>query len=134
MSELTAYDPEIAPNAQAWLELDEQERISLAEKFHRKARISLPNAKAHAALHAVVENQLALGVGCVVRAIPRLVSQGLSRHDAVHAVASVVTEMLYERARSDATDTPEVVTARYEAAVERLSARGWFEKYRAPRC
>jgi hypothetical protein len=133
MSASTDYDPEIAPDAVSWLELDEQERIVLAERFHRTARIGLPNARVHAALHAIVENQVALGVDAVVRAMQRLVDQGLSRHDAVHAVASVLTDQLYEQARLDSRDTPEVLNARYEAAVERLTASAWLTKYRAPR-
>jgi predicted transcriptional regulator len=101
----------------------------LAEKFHRRAKVELPSVTAHAALHAIVENQLALGLGCVVRAAPRLVSQDLSRHDAIHAVASVLAEHLHEQATAQAPDTAEVVQARYEAAVERLNAKDWLAKY-----
>jgi hypothetical protein len=131
MDTLPAYDPEIQPNAEAWLELDEQERISLAERFHRRAKIDLPNVKAHAVFHAIVENQFALGVESVVRAIPRLVKQGLSRHDAVHAIASVLADQLYEQANAKTEDTAEVVQARYNSAVERLTAKEWHAKYGA---
>ena len=34
---MTKYDPERAPNPEEWLELDEQERIILAEQYHRRA-------------------------------------------------------------------------------------------------
>lgn len=131
MDTLPAYDPEIQPNAEAWLELDEQERIALAETFHRRARIKLPNVNAHATFHAIVENQIALGLECVVLAVPRLVKQGLSRHDAIHAIASVLAEHLYEQANSKTEDMPEVVQARYDAAVERLNAKEWLAKYGA---
>jgi hypothetical protein len=131
MDTLPAYDPEIQPNAEAWLELDEQERISLAEIFHRRAKIDVPNVKAHAVFHAIVENQCALGVESVVRAIPRLIKQGLSRHDAVHAIASVLADHLYEQASTKTEDTAEVVQARYDSAVERLTAKEWLAKYGA---
>ncbi len=131
MDTLPAYDPEIQPNAEAWLELDEQERISLAERFHRRAKIDVPNVKAHAVFHAIVENQFALGVESVVRAIPRLMKQGLSRHDAVHAIASVLADQLYEQANAKTEDTAEVVQARYDSAVERLTAKEWHAKYGA---
>lgn len=131
MDTLPSYDPDIQPNAESWLELDEQERISLAVNFHRRAGIDLPNVKAHATFHAIVENQIALGVECVVRAIPRLMNQGLSRHDAVHAVASVLADQLYEQANLSMEDTAEVVNARYQSAVERLTAKAWFAKYGA---
>jgi hypothetical protein len=55
------YDPIKAPTPEEWLALDEQERIILAEDYHRRARIRLPNATLHATMHAVVENQIALG-------------------------------------------------------------------------
>jgi hypothetical protein len=42
------YDPDQTPNAQEWLALDAQERISLAEKYHRAARSKLPNVTVHA--------------------------------------------------------------------------------------
>lgn len=132
MDALHDYDPDVQPNADAWLELDEQERISLAERFHLRAKVDLPNVKAHAVFHAIVENQLALGVEAVVRAFPRLLKQGLSRHDAVHAIASVLADHLYEQANAKAEDTAEVMNARYESAVERLTAKEWFTKHGAP--
>ena len=60
-----------------WLALDEQLRIHLAEKFHRKARVKLPNVRAH----VIVENQIAIQHRAVVRAMERLAKQGLSRRD-----------------------------------------------------
>ena len=124
-----AYDPEIPPNAEAWLALDEQVRISLAERYHRRAKIKLPSVKAHAAFHAIVENQIAMGLGPVVRASTRLMKQGLSRHDAIHAVASVLADHLYEQANAKVEDSPEVVQSRYDAEVERLNAKEWLAKY-----
>src|SRR5579864_708030 len=53
------YNPGCAPEPESWLELDEQERIALVETYHRVARIKLPNVTAHAALHTIVENQIA---------------------------------------------------------------------------
>ena len=132
MNTSLTYDPEIQPNAEAWLAIDEQERISLAEKWHRRAKVDLPSVKAHAAFHAIVENQLALNLEPVVRAVPRLMKQGLSRHDAIHAVASVLAEHLHEQANAKIEDSAEVVQARYDAEVERLSAKEWLGKYGAP--
>ena len=131
MDTLPTYDPEVQPNAEAWLELDEQDRISLAERFHLRSKIDLPNLNAHAVFHAIVENQFALGVESVARAIPRLLNQGLSRHDAVHAVASVLADHLYEQSTANTEDTAAVVQARYDSAVERLNAKEWLAKYGA---
>ena len=77
---MNRYDPEHAPDPAEWRALDEQVRIQLAEEHHRVARIKLPNLKAHAVFHAIVENQLAENIEPVVRAMARLTAEGLSRH------------------------------------------------------
>ena len=59
------YDPNVAPDPTAWLALDEQERICLADAHHRRARTKLSNRKA---FHTIVENQIAEGGESVVRA------------------------------------------------------------------
>jgi hypothetical protein len=119
------YDPEIPPDPARWLALDEDERLILVEAFHRDARIRMPRAarRLHAGMHAVVENQLAQSDEPVVRALSRLMNQGLSRHDAVHAVASVVARHFYNAMKGDGT--PEELRAHYYAAVERLTAAEW---------
>jgi len=121
------YDPERAPDAAVWLGLAEEERIRLVEKYHRFARIKLPSRKAHAAFHVTVENQIAMGIDPVVRAMARLQAEGLSRHDSVHAIGYILSQQLYELGHAD-PKTPLAGTAqtRYEAAIERLTAKGWL--------
>jgi hypothetical protein len=119
------YNPECAPEPESWLELDEQERIALIETYHRVARIKLPNVKAHAALHAIVENQIALNLEPVVSAMGRLGKEGLTRHDAVHAIGSVVAEHLFDILKTDQNDDSATSQARYYAAVERVTAASW---------
>jgi len=122
---MEAYNPECMPEPASWLELDEQERIVLVETYHRVARIKLPNVTAHAALHAIVENQIALNLDPVVRAMHRLGKEGLTRHDAVHAIGSVVAEHLFDMLKTNQNDDAAALQARYYAAVERLSAASW---------
>jgi len=122
---MEAYNPECTPEPASWLELDEQERIVLVETYHRVARIKLPNVTAHAALHAIVENQIALNLDPVVRAMHRLGKEGLTRHDAVHAIGSVVAEHLFDMLKTNQNDDAAALQARYDAAVERLSAASW---------
>lgn len=121
------YDPEAAPITEDWLALDEDERILLAEGYHRNARIDLPKSarRLHASIHVVVENQLALNDEPVVRAFARLIKEGLSRHDAVHAIGSVVAEEIYDLLKVQ--DAPDTARARYYAAIERLTAATWRE-------
>ena len=124
------YDPEVQPEPLEWLALDQQERISLAEAHHRAARIKVPNLKAHACFHAIVENQIAEGVGwSVVRAMSRLINEGLSRHDALHAIGSVLADHLFEATHTTDKNFADTAQARYDAAVEQLTADEWRHKY-----
>ena len=126
-SAMNAYDPLKPPHSEEWLSLDEQERLDLVENFHRRARIRLPNAKMHAVFHVIVENQFALGDELPVkRTLQRLMSEGLDRHDAIHAVGSVLIGYL-----SDLVAAPEAKIGadpnpRYYAELERLAAKDWL--------
>ncbi|HVB78652.1 MAG TPA: hypothetical protein VNE82_01745 [Candidatus Binataceae bacterium] len=121
------YDPEIAPVAENWLDLDEGERLLVVEAYHRDARISMPKGarKLHASMHVIVENQLAENDEPVVRALGRLMKEGLTRHDAVHAIGSLVAVQIYDLLKQN--DRPETSPARYYAGVERLTAKTWRE-------
>jgi hypothetical protein len=120
------YDPFEAPDPQEWLALDEGERVELVEDYHRQAGIRLPNVKAHAAIHAVVENQAALGDETPVRrALHRLVSEGLDRHDAIHAIGKAFTDVMYDLMNNTAADQDTNPNPKYFAAVERLTTEGW---------
>jgi hypothetical protein len=123
------YDPEVAPNPIEWLALDEQLRIHLAEAYHRNAREKLPNLKAHAAFHAIVENQIAEGLKPVLSAMARLMKQGLTRHDALHAIGSCVADHFFEAMNTEDEDFASTAQARYSAAIERLTAEAWKRKY-----
>lgn len=118
----TFYDPEVAPDPQDWLGIDEHERIRLARRFHEEARLKLPNAKAHAVVHAAVENQVASGYRPTCRAIERLQKEGLSRHDAVHAVGTVLAQFIQEEMSAP---RPVDRQAELSAAIEALSASSW---------
>jgi hypothetical protein len=122
---IDSYDPLTAPDAEQWLALDETERIQLALDYHIRARTELPGVNAHAMLHVVVENQVALGDETPVRdKLRQLMAQGLDRHDAVHAIASVLIHHL-SRLRRD-PDAVGDVNAGYYAALKRLNARKWL--------
>ena len=92
---METYDPLNAPDVEKWLETDESDRLLMAQDYHRRARTELPNAKVHAVVHVVVENQLAESITEVVEALDRLMAAGLDRHDALHAIGSVLAEHLF---------------------------------------
>jgi hypothetical protein len=118
------YDPLKAPDPEEWLALDEQERIALAQDYHRRERIRVPNAAAHAMAHAIVENQIALGDETPVRrTAQRLMDEGLDRHEAIHAIGMVLFEFIYDLLR--APESGGNPNPPYFAAIERLTAEDW---------
>lgn len=125
----TSYNAEKAPSPTDWLELPEQERIRVVSTFHMVHRLKSGNAKAHAAIHVIVENQIAMGFGPTVRAMARLQTQGLSRHDSLHAVGSVVSGYMFEAMRKPAEADSQTLQSEINAAIERLDAESWRKEY-----
>ena len=117
------YDPEEAPNPAEWLALDEQIRIDLVAQYHRAARVRLPHLNGHAVFHVIVENQLALGEAAVIATLARLIGEGLSRHDAVHAIGSVLAEHVHDLFRDKMTEAS--FSTHYSAALAELTAARW---------
>ena len=113
---MDSYDPDRSRAAADWLELDEGERIELVSSYHRRKKIRLPNAQLHAVIHVIVENQLALGEQVVVETLARLQREGLSRHDALHAIGSVLAGDVYELMQESSEPTGDI----YRHYLERL--------------
>jgi hypothetical protein len=118
-----SYDPNAGPRSD-WLQTDEGERIELVSSYHHVKKIQLPNAQLHALIHVVVENQLALGEPVVVDTLARLQKEGLSRHDALHAIGSVLATDLYELMQ-EGTDTTGDTYRRYLDGLQKLTAKTW---------
>lgn len=89
------YDPNIAPNAPEWLELDEGQRIAAIEGHHKLAGIRSGNATVHAGVDAAVETQLAEGMPVTVETLDRLLGEGMARADAIHLLASAISEEMF---------------------------------------
>jgi hypothetical protein len=123
---MDSYNPEHAPVGNEWLEIDEDERLMLVEQYHRDARIPLPKRarRLHASIHTIVENQLALNDEPVVKALDRLMREGLTRHEALHAIGCLVREQIYDILKHN--ETPDASKARYYAAIEQLTAAAWL--------
>lgn len=119
------YDPERAPVPEDWLALDEQERIALVAAHHRRTRVKLPNRQLHAAIHVVVENQLAERIAVVEATVERLLAEGLDRHEAIHAIGSVVAEHLW-KAMNEKLRGPDPMEE-YFRRLEALTASDWLE-------
>jgi hypothetical protein len=120
---MNVYDADASPTAD-WLQLDEGERIELVSAYHRHQTVALPNPQLHAVIHVVVENQLALGEEVVVATLKRLQHEGLSRHDALHAIGSVLAENLYELMNEEDGAAGEPYR-KYLERLQKLTAQAW---------
>ena len=125
---MRAYDPLNAPDPDDWQSMDEEERMMLVMEYHREAGVELPNEQVHAVVHVVVENQVALGDEMSVQAtLKRLIREGLGRHEAIHAVGSVLMDFVQELLGDDAA--PEA-NERYNEELRKLTAAEWLESFR----
>lgn len=119
---MESYDPHQAPDPQEWTALDEAERLLLAEEYHRRKRIRLPNPRVHACMHVIVENQIAMGDELnVARTLCRLMSEGLDRHDALHAIGTVMTYHMFDMSKSKVPFNNE----KYTADLDNLTPESW---------
>jgi hypothetical protein len=126
------YDPFTEPDPEQWLALDEQERIDLVVEYHRRAGIRFPREQAHAVFHVVVESQIADAELPVRRIAQRLMSEGLDRHEAIHAIGSVLAGCINDLMRETRSDShsAEANSNRdpneaYFAELEALTAEEW---------
>jgi hypothetical protein len=118
------YDPDRHVDPDAWFESDESERIGAVKEYHRRAKVRLPNATLHATTHVIVENQVALGDAYPVKSVLfRLMDEGLSRHDAIHAIGLVLAERLFAGLREEGQ--PADLNAEYLEKLTRLTAESW---------
>lgn len=118
------YDPAREPDAGEWLALDEDERRLRVEHYHRRAGLYTGHDTVHATLHVVIESHIASDdPPAARRALERLRAEGLDRHEAIHAMGSVVAELIYDlmEGKASAPSSPDD----YGAALDRLTAEGW---------
>lgn len=119
------YDPEKPPAPDVWRGLDEDEAQLMIARHHRSPGCAHPpaaNRQLHDITHLVVENQAAAPDLPIADALVRLVAEGLTRHEAVHAVGSVMSRYLLD-ALSPETPVPDF--EQYYAAVRALTAESW---------
>ncbi len=118
------YDPYQPPAPDEWLELPEMERTTLVLVYHQTCEEELPNPTLHAAIHTTVENQIALGNETPVKAKSlKLMREGLDRHEALHAIGSVLVEYIYDLLSREASEDD--LNVRYYQALDALTAKSW---------
>ena len=97
-----AYDAARAPDVLRWNLAEELEQLAAVEEFHRLLDVHppVPSGHLHALQHAVVETHAVESGPNPTRAtLERLMRAGLSRHEAVHAVAAVMADGFWARLR-----------------------------------
>ncbi len=122
---MDSYNADEKPSARMWLNLDEFESLSIVEQYHQQIGDTAPNEMLHAMMHVVIENQLAADDPAeAARTLARLMKAGLDRHDAIHALASVQSEIMFEFVKGTGAVTDP--NQEYEQALKRLTAKGWL--------
>jgi hypothetical protein len=123
---LTKYDPDHPPDPARWLAQKEMELLDIVERYHKRAGVMLLNPRQHAALHVMVENQVALGGQTPVSAaVDRLMGEEMSRHDAIHAIGAVLDKHVH---RAHATNTPVSREAYYDD-IRALTKESWLAEF-----
>ncbi len=126
---ITTYDPMQAQDAAAWLDTPPEERVRLVTEYHAAAGMSGTGLRVHCGLHVTVENQIAQrDPPETAEKLRQLMAQGLDRHQAVHAIASVVLAHMRKMIGRTA-DRPgrEALAATYVSGLKRMNARKWLK-------
>jgi hypothetical protein len=121
------YDPDVDPDSARWLALEEAERLLQGKDHHKRHDALLANLELHVTVHVVIENQIAMGDETPTRgALERLMGEGLSRHEAVHALGSVLNDMIFAIANGACGENAERFhTDAYNDAIARITAEDW---------
>jgi hypothetical protein len=119
------YDPDAPPDTRTWLELPEAERLDAVRRHHKREKARAGSPEVHAIIHVAVETQLAEGHPAATAAMDRLLRDGLDRHEALHAIGSVLAEELFDVVKSKRQHD----AAAYARKLSALTASSWRAKY-----
>lgn len=115
------YDPEVAPDPARWLATPEADRLDAVRRHHKKAKCRSGSPELHAVIHITVETQLAERHVAATAAMDRLIAEGLERHEALHAIGSIVAAEMFDVVKSKRTHDPEA----YSRKLGKLTAASW---------
>ncbi len=94
-----AYDPLVAPDPEEWLDMDDGEKQYLISSALHDYEAGIGEGfEAHCIMHLIVENQVALNEADTPTGeqMDRLMSAGLNRHEAIHALGNVIMCQMWE--------------------------------------
>jgi len=124
------YDPLVPPDPEEWLKLDESEKIFIIQKYHEDAGIEIEGMDMHAILHQIVENQLAQELPDVEEAMERLQFQGLDRHEAIHAISTVLLNFFWELIQEGKDLNGLDPNEAYFRELRKLTKKSWYREMR----
>ena len=121
---MDTYDANVAPDPRTWLAMDEMDREFLVMEYHQNERMPSEALMLHVGMHVTVESQLAAGEPGPVAAMERLQEGGLSRHEGMHAVAAVLTEVMFDAVRGNPPPDGDLNVV-YTEALSELTVESW---------
>ena len=124
---MDTYDADRNPDPNAWLGLDERTKIDLVVEYHRRRRPRTPRVRLHATFHTIVENLVAANDPVVVETLNRLRNEGLARHEAVHAIGSVLAAQVYDVLKREQPDAGKDPNEAYATELGKLTAATWHD-------
>ena len=122
------YNPHETPNAQEWINASEQETLDAILEYHMEHGFTAQAMLTHAGAHNIVENQLAeyKDLYPIQETIDRLMSEGLDRHEAVHAIGAIIMSLMHEMVTGKMKKFPE---KRYIKELKTLTKAVWYERF-----
>ena len=117
------YTASISPDPEKWLALDEATRLELVIDYVNNYENSIEDEakRIHAAIHVIVETQLAQDTEPTKETYNRLSRQGLNRHEIIHAIGAVIAEDIYGIMKGK-KENPFVG---YKLRLKKLTAKRW---------
>lgn len=121
---MVSYNPSVQPNIEEWLKATDDERTTVVKEFHEENDEAMDEEALtlHSAVHVIVENQLAMGVELLPETVTKLIRQGLSRHEAIHAIGAIIAEDIFAIVRGQKS---EFSPKQYRRKLEKLTAKRW---------
>ena len=97
----------------------------MVEIFHKESESELNEGSEmiHAAIHVIVENQIALKEKPVPETLEKLMRQGLDRHEAIHAIGAVLAEDMHAIIQGNNTAVHD--PGKYRRRLKKLTAKRW---------
>lgn len=116
------YDPNLAPDPDVWLALDEPSKTAAVAAHFGYHTCPDDAAFWNMRFYCEAENLLASGDGRVAGALARLTAEGLSRKDAVFAIGIAWSGVLRDAKQSE-DGVLEINDAFFEATMKALDAK-----------